>query len=39
MGSLCVPYESSQCGVEKLMMTDMLDTSRNITDTLRVRDE
>lgn len=38
-GSLWVPYESSQWGVEKLRMTQRLDTARNITDTLSVLEE
>ena len=38
-GSRWVPYESSQWGVEKLRMTQRLDTARNITDTLSVLEE
>ena len=34
-----MPYESSQWGVEKLRMTQRLDTARNITDTLSVLEE
>ena len=38
-GSLWVPYESSQWGVEKLRMTQRLDTARKITDTFSVLEE
>ena len=38
-GSLCVPYESNQWGVEKLRMMERLETVRNNTDTFNVRDE
>ena len=34
-----MPYESSQWGVEKLRMTQRLDTARKITDTLSVLEE